>query len=108
MTHFLLPNWDGDRVSSPRYGDVAVPELLKKVAELGAQKSRLRAKIFGGAAIFQALDHEKEHLGHKNARFATDLLLQLQIPLVGKETGGRRGRRITFWTHTGECSVAEL
>src|SRR5262249_44811038 len=44
INHFLLPE---GVPASPRFGQSAVPLLIQGVLDLGARRTRLRAKVFG-------------------------------------------------------------
>jgi chemotaxis protein CheD len=110
-THFLLPTWDGRGTATPRYGSVAVPLLLQKLGEAGADRSQLRAKLFGGGCLFDMMREGglgKEHLGTRNIETAKDLLAKAQIRIVSSDLGGERGKRVEFYTRTGETVVKAL
>src|SRR5246127_4270843 len=53
MNHFLLPASREGEPASQRFADVATSVLLQKLSLLGCRPANLRAKIFGGAAMFQ-------------------------------------------------------
>ena len=110
-THFLLPAWDGRGTATPRYGSVAIPLLLQKLADAGADRSQLRAKVFGGGCLFDMMREGgagKEHLGTRNIEAAKDFLAKAQIRIVSSDLGGERGKRIEFYTKTGEAIVKGL
>lgn len=108
INHYLLPLWTGQGTVSPRFGNVAVQELLNKLLELGGQKSRLQAKLFGGACVIDAFRERESHLGTKNVRTAEDLLEREGIPLVAHDVGGCRGRKLIFHTDNGTAWVRQL
>ena len=108
INHYLLPLWTGQGTVSPRFGNVAVQELVNKLLELGSQKSRLQAKLFGGACVIEAFRERESHLGTKNVQTAEELLEQEGIPLVGRDVGGRRGRKLIFHTDNGIAWVRQL
>lgn len=110
-THYLLPTWDGRGTATPRYGSVAIPLLLQKLSEAGADRSQLRAKLFGGGCLFDMMREGgsgKEHLGTRNIETAKELLAKAQIRIVSTDLGGERGKRIEFYTKTGEAVVKAL
>ena len=55
MVHYMLP--DSTKVSNnsnkAKFADTGIEELLKKVIAAGASKTRLVAKIAGGAKMFE-------------------------------------------------------
>ena len=66
----------------------------------GATKSRIRAKIAGGAQMFALPGANADFLtvGAKNVRETTMRLSRLGIALIASDTGGNRGRTIEFST----------
>lgn len=110
-THFLLPTWDGRGTATPRYGSVAIPLLLQKLADAGADRSQLRAKVFGGGCLFDMMRDQTsgmEHLGTRNIETAKEFLAKAQIRIISSDLGGERGKRIEFYTKTGEAIVKGL
>ncbi len=101
--HFLLPH--GGAGGSPRFGDVAVPDLVGRMARLGCQRRDLRAKVFGGAAVVEAFRDREKHLGATNVERARALLAEQGIPIVAEDVEGHRGRKVIYQTDTGIALV---
>jgi len=108
MNHFLLPTFSGIGFASPRFGNIAIKELLDQLADLGSQKHNLLAKMFGGACVLEAFRQRQHHLGMKNIDVARDLLESESIPLVGHDVGGQHGRKLIFHTDDGAAWVKAL
>jgi len=109
MNHFLLPHFSGGRAaSSARFGNVATEQLLLKLADAGARRSRMRAKIFGGASVLEALRGVGGSLGRSNVDVARQLLREAEIPLVAEDVLGDRGRKLIFRTDDGSARVRLL
>lgn len=108
INHFLLPTFSGEGIASPRFGNIAIKELLDQLADLGGQKHNLRAKIFGGACVLEAFRQRQHHLGMKNVDVARQLLETESIPVVGHDIGGQRGRKLVFHTDDGAAWVKAL
>jgi len=108
MNHYLLPFFAGTGKGTPRFGNVAVAQLLDRLQAAGALRGRLRAKVFGGACVLEAFQARAGHLGEKNASVAFKLLEELAIPVVSRDVGGRSGRKLIFHTDTGHAWVAKL
>jgi chemotaxis protein CheD len=102
MNHFLLP---GDGRShqaggdARRFGVHAMELLLNALLHRGAIKSRMRAKLFGGAKMIKGL----ADIGELNAHFGEQFLREEGIALVGGSLRGDQGRRIQFWPHSGRA-----
>ncbi len=94
----MLPFWNGNELASPKYGNIAIESLVKKLEKLGSKRENLVAKIFGGA---NQLDHTLD-VGLRNIKIAQELLADLNIKIVAKSLGGHKGRKLNFNTSTGE------
>lgn len=101
MNHFLLPNSGEGHPTSLRYADEATRVLLERLSSLGCRQPNLRAKIFGGAALFQTRDVYPSTLGAKNVAAALELMETAGIPVIAQETGGPQGRKVLFNTDDG-------
>lgn len=107
MNHFLLPGdktgrAPSSKAESQRYGVNLMELLLNDLFRHGAVKSRLKAKLFGGAAIVKGLTD----IGALNAAFAESFLREEGIEFVGGSVGGVYGRRIQFWPVGGRARQA--
>ena len=101
MNHFLLPASRECQAASLRFADEATNVLLEQLRTLGCRPPNLRAKIFGGAALFQLRDRYATSLGAKNVAAALDLMKRAGIPVIAQETGGAMGRKVIFNTDDG-------
>ncbi|HEU0298053.1 MAG TPA: chemotaxis protein CheD [Longimicrobium sp.] len=104
MNHFLLPDAYGARPSA-RFARPAMERLLAEVLGAGARHERLRARVYGGACVLDAFSPSGSHLGERNVRAALAFLEREGIPVVARDTGGRRERRVTFRTGDGAAEV---
>ncbi|QKV19605.1 chemotaxis protein CheD [Oricola thermophila] len=101
MNHFLLPgNPDRDGSDqSRRYGVYLMEMLLNALYQKGAERSRLRVKLFGGARVIESTSDA----GAKNAEFAENFIRNEGLALVSTSLGGFQGRRIEFEPTTGKA-----
>lgn len=98
MNHFLLPAAPGQGDAKMlRYGAHAMEVLINELLKLGARRSALQAKLFGGANVTDALGP----IGQANATFALNYLSDEDIPCIAKSLGGTQARRIIFRPATG-------
>jgi chemotaxis protein CheD len=104
MNHFLLPNWDGKGLASPKYGNIAINQLIDKMERLGSRKRDLISKTFGGANVL-GNNGNIFQIGERNIKIAGDLLDDCGIPVKAASTGGLLGRKIIFNTMTGEVRM---
>jgi chemotaxis protein CheD len=87
--------------TSLRYANEATRLLLEQLHALGCRPPNLRAKVFGGAALFQQRDRYSASLGSQNVEAALALMKSGGIPVVAQETGGAQGRKVLFNTDDG-------
>lgn len=99
MNHFLLPGEDTGSQLVTRHGVHLMELLINGLLKLGAVRSRLEAKLFGGARTMRGLGD----FGSANARFAQEFLRREGIAVIGGSLGGELGRRIEFWPVTGRA-----
>lgn len=105
MNHFLLPHFAGPSSASPRFGSVAMSQLVEELLGLGARADRLRAKVFGGGCVVEALRRQSNGLGAQNVDLALRFLRKLAIPVMSEDVGGDRGRKLAFRTADGAAEV---
>lgn len=100
MNHFLLPFGPRAAASAPeRYGVHAMELLINGLLKAGAARSRLQAKLFGGASLSTALSD----IGQTNATFARGFLAAEGIPCRAESLGGTSARRVLFRATTGQA-----
>lgn len=107
MNHFMLANRRYARsmplsiTEAGRYGIHAMELLINDMMSLGAQRSRLKAKVFGGGAILdESSDSHFLCVGDVNQRFIREFLATEGIPILSEDLGGELGRVIHFHTDT--------
>lgn len=107
LNHYLLPYWNGEGLASPKYANIALPKLVEKMLELGCRRQNLRAKLFGGGAVFQNVGG-LFGVGERNIQFAAQYLSDAGIPVVARDVGEGYTRKVIFHVHTGEVFVRRL
>jgi chemotaxis protein CheD len=107
LNHFLLPYGAGASFTGTRYGNLAMDRLLRELLTLGAQRERLQAKVFGGMESSQHQDTSRD-LGTSNVTFALGWLAEHAIPILARDTGGHRGRKLLFHSQDGAAWVRHL
>jgi len=107
MNHFLLPqdNGSGGRTAS-HFGINAMELLINGMMKLGAERSRLVAKVFGGGATMgSALS---SGVGRRNADFALSFLADEGIPVAAKKVCASTALSVLFDSGTGVVRVKEV
>ncbi|ACH93544.1 Chemotaxis protein CHED [Borrelia duttonii CR2A] len=93
LNHYVLVKSDlvVDDLKKGRYGVYAIPMLIDAMIENGASKSNLKAKLFGGSN-FMAKGTIK--VGVENSSFALSELKKCGIPILAKDLGHSKSRKI--------------
>lgn len=108
MNHFMLAD-SGDAgalSASARYGTYAMEILINHLLKMGARKSNLEAKVFGGGRVMATL--ASTQVGERNARFVRDFLLTESIPLTAEDLLDAHPRKVYFFPGTGRVLVKKL
>ncbi len=108
MVHAVLPSKDDSikmkETPQYRYVDQGIRHLIIEMSICGAQKSRLTAKLAGGARMFKTIDYQWD-IGKKNIEMAKKILLSEGIPLLAEDTGSDYGRTVWFIAADGSVRV---
>jgi chemotaxis protein CheD len=107
LNHFLLPTAPAHD-QSPRYGDVALQQLVAMLESHGVQRNRLTATVIGGACVLDAYHGVRGHIGSQNVRAALRVLQQQRIAVSTTLVGGARARKLRFRPDTGYLLVNTL
>ncbi len=116
ICHGLLPSCgnqktcSGDCVEKFRYVDCAMRQMVKIFDRFGVKRSELEVKCFGGADMFSR-PIEKSGLlsvGRQNSEAADEVMKSEGLTLITRDVGGLQGRKILFYTHTGEVLLKRL
>jgi len=108
MNHFMLPqSAEINPPTAARYGVQAMEILITRLMKMGADRRRLKAKVFGGGHVLQTLE-SADSVPQKNIEFIRRFMVTEKIPVVHEDVGGRRTRRVLFLPHSGEVHLKRL
>lgn len=93
MNHFMLPLWNGEGLASPKYGNIAIDKLIKKMIWNGSSIENLEVKIFGGGNVIET-NINIYKIGDRNVELALSKIAEYGIRITNSSTGGKRGRKI--------------
>lgn len=100
LAHVMLPDSSlakGGTINIAKYADTAVKELVNILLKNGARSYSLKAKIAGGAQMFQyATANDMMRIGPRNVEAVKKELATLRIAIVAEDVGGNSGRTIEF------------
>ncbi len=108
MLHAMLSDRtdtdDIEKYNPLRYIKSGIPVLYNRLCGMGADRRRLKAKIIGGARMFdygygdRAID-----VGAQNVITTKRCLQSIGVPIIAEQTGGSVGR--TIWFGLGDNKV---
>ena len=104
LNHYLLALWNGNGLKSPKYGNISTELMIENMLKVGAKKESIVAKIFGGANI-NNLNITNSVIGEKNILVANRILEEHKIPIIAKDVGGNRGRKLAVDSISGKIRM---
>jgi len=112
LAHVMHPNSERvpNNVNKAKFVDTAVELMLSRMAKKGALRSRIEAKLFGGARMFQSsciTDPGVMQIGEANIAAAREELARRGIPVRAEATGGTKGRTVFFDVTSGSVKVKD-
>lgn len=116
MNHFLLSNRryqrKGSLVTSDagRYGVHAMELVINRMMQLGAKRTYMKAKAFGGGSVLSSTKDSTNFfcVGEVNTRFIKEFLDNENIPLIASDFGGNTGRIIRFYANDFTVFVRKI
>lgn len=79
-----------------------IHELLNAMSALGSDLKSLRAKVAGGAHVYQS----SSNIGEQNANIVLDKLVINKVYIAAKDVGGSISRTARFNSVTGELEIS--
>ena len=106
MIHIMLPlNMEAGRKNTMKYADTGIRETLKMMEAKGASRSRITAKIAGGAKMFEISGGSLGNIGQRNIESVHMHLKREGIKLLKEDVGGSVARTLLFDVSTGTGCV---
>jgi len=108
LAHIMLPDSSQfNKITNEiKFADLAIPILVDKMIKKGAKLSNMRAKIAGGASMFNFSDKSiVMDIGNRNSIAVKNALKILSIPLVSEDIGGNKGRTLIVDISSGILSI---
>jgi chemotaxis protein CheD len=110
MNHFMLPESGQDRNNplgeSARYGTYAMEILINQLLKMGAKRSNLEAKVFGGASVLRGFT--VNNVGERNAEFVLEFLKTEHIAVIAQDLLDIYPRKVYYFPETGLVRVKTL
>ncbi|AJD91022.1 chemotaxis protein CheD [Jeotgalibacillus malaysiensis] len=106
LVHIMLPDSSLARsgeINPAKFADTGIPYLIRL---MNCSPGRLKAKIAGGAQMFQfSGQKDTMRIGPRNVEAVKSILSSLRINIVSEDTGGSSGRTIEFDPSAGMLSI---
>ena len=102
LIHIMLPlNMEPGRKNTMKYADTGIRETLKMMESKGASRSRITAKIAGGAKMFEVGSSSLGNIGQRNIESVHMNLKKEGIRLLKEDVGGSVARTLLFDVNSG-------
>ena len=102
LIHIMLPlNMETGRTHAMKYADTGIRETVKMMEAKGADRSRLTAKIAGGARMFELSGGSLGNIGQRNIESVRLTLRKEGIRLLKEDVGGSLARTLLFDVSNG-------
>lgn len=112
LAHIMLPDSKAivnNNSVKEKFADTGIEELVRQLVAMGAVRSRLVAKIAGGATMFQIQSrNDIMKIGERNIQATIGKLKEMNINLLAQDTGENYGRTVTFYPATGEFHIRAI
>lgn len=115
LCHPMLPRCSAARsgnmsaVAGRRYVDFAIRDMARQLDELGAQRSEVEVKLFGGGDVLVTIgSSSRDTVGKLNSEVALKVLEEEGFTVSACSLGGTSGVQIRFETATGEVMLRRL
>lgn len=109
LAHIMLPESSlakAGTLNHAKFADTAISSLVELIADAGGKQNLLKAKMAGGAQMFQFTSgSEMMRIGPRNVEAVKEQLKRFNIELVAEDTGGSSGRTIEFNPKNSELRI---
>ena len=110
LAHLMLPDSKARKKAQPKpakSADTGAAEPVMQMEKLGAKRSRMVAKIAGGATMFsfQGSGTNVGQVGDRNVDAVKAKLRELKIPILASDTGANYGRTVIFYPESGDFHI---
>lgn len=112
LCHAMLPSGRGaDNGDDHKYVDASINYMIQIMEQNGMVKTSVVAKLFGGSDMFAAAPGSgpaRFAVGAENIKMARTVLHQHRIKIKNSDVGGCYGRKLLYFSETGQVFVKML
>ncbi len=93
-----------------KFMDCSIQRMLEQFKAFGMKSAEVEIKMFGGADMFGVPggNGQRMTVGMQNILMSRKALSDAGLSVQVEDVGGERGRKIIFYTHTGEVLLKRL
>ena len=93
-----------------KYVDCSIRHMAKLFDQRNVKRSEIEVKCFGAADMFSGKNESCgiESVGKQNVKTAEEFILSEGLSILRMDVGGLQGRKILFYTDTGEVLLKRL
>lgn len=107
ICHAVLPLAKDPGRDPFKYVDSSIRFMIQMLQARRVRLQELEIKLFGGASM-RGLRNGRPSVGHQNVQAAMALLTAEGFSLRTSDTGGSAGRKLRFYSATGEVFVKPI
>jgi chemotaxis protein CheD len=109
ICHAMLPrNPSSHRGEAFRYVDSSILYMVERFRALGVRTNEMEVKLFGGADVLEHRGENGASVGRQNIEIALETIGEVGLRLIVSDVGGKVGRKLCFYTHTGEVLLKRM
>jgi chemotaxis protein CheD len=115
MCHGVLPSCSNEKcrfescIERFKFVECSIKRMLDKFDACGIHRSVIEVKVFGGSDMFGiSSEKTRKTVGKQNVSAAQSLLESEGLKISSCDTGGTQGRKIVFFTETGEVFLKRI
>jgi chemotaxis protein CheD len=114
ICHGILPQCGGHKDCPSchegfKYIDCAIRKMVSLFDQQQVSRGEIEVKCFGGADMFtKTIEQAGVSVGRQNIASAERVLASEGLRLQASDVGGILGRKIFFYTHTGDVLLKRL
>lgn len=111
LAHIMLPDSTHMRnnINVAKFADTGIEELVSQMVKRGANKSKIVAKLAGGAQMFAfGSNNNLVRIGEQNVEACKKKLKELGIPILSQDTGLNYGRTVVFYPENGDYVIKSV
>lgn len=104
LAHIMLPSSEEikNNTKKAKFADTGIELLIERMISIGSNKRSITAKIAGGSQMFNFNSNSDVlKVGKRNVEATKKKLRELNIPIIGEDTGGNYGRTIELSAEDG-------